>query len=163
MITYILLVEDDTATRMTIGRLLEQAGYCVTTAPDGEIAIQLIETHHFDVVLTDINLRYVDGFEVLRAAHQQERPASVVFISGNGRLDSVINAMRAGAIDYLIKPCKPADLLERIHIAARLHASKLVRIDAVRSIMRMAQQLRQEGFYNENLISNEMYMVAEQQ
>src|SRR3954451_24809190 len=81
----ILIVEDHTPTRMAMGRLIRQAGAEVTTARDGEEALGYLLTQHFDVLLTDLRMPKMDGFELLNHCNtlpESHRPTRVIAISG---------------------------------------------------------------------------------
>lgn len=110
----ILIVEDDTTTRVMLSRWLEHSGYHVTEAPDGETAFDLLEKGAFDVIVTDIVLGTIDGIEVLYTARLQPYQPEVILLTGYGSLDTCIAAVRAGAYDYLQKPCDEEELLRRI-------------------------------------------------
>jgi DNA-binding NtrC family response regulator len=101
----ILLVEDDPAARLALSRMLESVGYQVATAPDGSTAITMLSETSFDVVVSDMRLPDIDGVEVLQVATSLPFPPSVVLLTGYGTLDTAIAALRAGASDYLLKPC----------------------------------------------------------
>ncbi len=112
----ILLVEDDYAARVSWQQILEDAGYCVTSVSDGESACRLLQSDNqaYDVVLTDLALRATDGIEVLRSARDCADPPEVVLLTGRGTLETALAALRAGVYDYLLKPCKPGELLRAI-------------------------------------------------
>ncbi len=110
----ILIVEDDTTTRVMLARWLEHSGYHVTEAPDGETAFDLLEKEAFDIIVTDIVLGTIDGIEVLYTARLQPYQPEVILLTGYGSLDTCIAAVRAGAYDYLQKPCDEEELLRRI-------------------------------------------------
>lgn len=113
----ILLVEDDHAALMSLRRILESAGYHVTTVADGETACQHLEEIGggvYDVVLTDLRMNDVNGLDVLRTARRLPDPPEVVLLTGYGTLGTAIEALRAGVYDYLLKPCKPDELLRSI-------------------------------------------------
>src|SRR5215475_2679097 len=81
----ILIVEDHTPTRMAMSRLIRQAGADVTTARDGEEALGYLLTQHFDVLLTDLRMPKMDGFELLNQCNTlpaSHRPGRVIAISG---------------------------------------------------------------------------------
>lgn len=118
----ILLVEDDSTARMLLSEVLQGAGYTVTTAPDGETALVLLEQHTFDVVLTDIRMHDIDGIQVLQTAKQQRIPPAVILLTGFGSLETAVAALRSGAQDYLLKPADPDNLL--VHVAKALEQRK---------------------------------------
>lgn len=119
----LLLVEDDEAARISLSRVLSRVGYQIEMAPDGEQALAMLAApaggQQFDVVLTDLLLHEVDGVQVLKFARQLPDPPEVVMLTGYGTLHTAIEALRAGAFDYLLKPCKPEDLLRCIGEAFR--------------------------------------------
>lgn len=144
MTAAILLVEDDPTARMLLADGLSEAGYQVTQAPSGEVALSLLEQQHFDVVVTDINMRRVDGLQVLAAARRQPLQPAVIMLTGYGSLETSIAALRGGAHDYLLKPCTPPDLLRSVAGALRRRASSQRHAEAVRSIAQGLAQLREE-------------------
>lgn len=147
MTTRILVVEDDAMTRMSMVAILEAAGYHVTAAADGEHAIALLqqamaEEWMYAVVITDIWMGTIDGIEVLYAARRNMTPPEVIILTGYGTMDTSIAALRAGAYDYLIKPCNPDDLLDYVAGAVKRHASETLRDDAMRVINQAVGQLQ---------------------
>lgn len=145
MTAAILLVEDDPTARMLLADGLGEAGYQVTQAASGEAALSLLEQQQFDVVVTDINMRRVDGLQVLAAARRQPGQPAVIMLTGYGSLETSIAALRGGAHDYLLKPCTPPDLLRSVAGALRRRAALLRHAEAVRSIAHGLAQLREEG------------------
>jgi DNA-binding response OmpR family regulator len=85
-------------------------------------------------VLTDIRMHTVDGIEVMHAARSGPRPPEVIILTGFGTMDTSIAALRAGAYDYLTKPCKPNDLLTYVAGAYEHWHNELRRDDAIRTI-----------------------------
>ncbi len=120
----ILVVEDDSKMRKALSYWLEHAGYCVTQAPDGKVAISLLEQGMFDVVLTDIIMGSIDGIEVLQVAKKQPYHPTVILLTGHGSLETSIEAIRAGAYDYLLKPCDEDELLRCVEKAVQRHDSE---------------------------------------
>jgi DNA-binding response OmpR family regulator len=121
MSIHILLVEDDRNTRRALAYQLQYAGYRVTQAPDGITALDLMEQEVFDVVLTDIVLGDIDGIEVLHTARVQSYHPAVVLLTGHATIETSLAALREGAVDYLMKPCTPDQLLAAMDKAARRH------------------------------------------
>ncbi len=141
MNTYLLLVDDDPQTRTLFGRFLENHGYTVTTTADGDEAIGLLDSYAFDLVVTDMQLgSATSGLEVLRAARNQERAPAVIVITGDHALETAIVALRNGAHDYLLKPCQPDELLERLQAAEERRSAELVQLDAIRTIVEIASR-----------------------
>jgi DNA-binding response OmpR family regulator len=130
----ILLVEDDHMTRQLLASVLEDAGHVVTPAADGAVALRLLEEQRFDVVVTDIRMREIDGVEVLNAARGLSAPPEVILLTGYGSLETAVAALRAGAFNYLIKPCVSTELIECVERAAQRHASHRRRVEAMRII-----------------------------
>jgi CheY-like chemotaxis protein len=99
----ILIVEDHTPTRMAMSRLIRQAGADVTTARDGEEGLGYLLTQHFDVLLTDLRMPRMDGFELLAHCHtlpQSHRPTRVIAISG----EYEAGALHGQPVQFLPKP-----------------------------------------------------------
>ncbi len=124
MTAHILVVEDDKATRTAIVSQLQYTGYHVTQASDGETALTLLETHLFDVVITDIIMYQVDGIAILQTARMQAYHPEVILLTGYGSLDTAMIALRQGAFDYLQKPCPTDQLLACVQSAIHRHASQ---------------------------------------
>jgi len=101
---HVLVVDDEPSIRETLGGILEDEGYRVALAADGESALALLRTHSFDVVLLDIWLPQMDGLAVLEKIQEREDPPEVVMISGHGTVESAVRATKLGAHDFLEKP-----------------------------------------------------------
>ena len=120
----ILLVEDDTALRAVVAGAVRGAGYAVTEAPDGEAAVRALGVGRFDLVLLDLGLPFVDGWEVLRGLEGKRVP-SVVVISARGEEGAKVRALDMGADDYLAKPFGTPELLSRVRaVLRRAHPSQ---------------------------------------
>ena len=99
----VLIVEDHTPTRMAMSRLIRQAGAEVTTARDGEEGLGYLLTQHFDVLLTDLRMPRMDGFELLTHCNtlpESHRPARVIAISG----EYEASALHGQPVQFLPKP-----------------------------------------------------------
>ena len=106
MSTRLLVVEDDVEMLELLRRHFESERYAVTAAAGGRAALAHLETEEFDVVLTDLVMAEADGLEVLRATQTHEPPPRVVLMTAFASLETAIQAIRAGAYDYLTKPFK---------------------------------------------------------
>jgi two-component system response regulator HydG len=107
----ILLVEDDESLRLTQSMYLEREGFLVTAVGRGEEALGRIATDLYQAVVTDLRLDEVDGLKVLAAAKERSPETEVILITGFGSVDTAVEAMKAGAYDYLTKPVDPDDLV----------------------------------------------------
>lgn len=114
----ILIVEDDPALRNSIRSVLERNGHNVRTAGDGAAGARELETDGFDVLLLDIGLPFVDGWEILRS-HEGKRLPSVIVISARGEERDKVRALDMGADDYLAKPFGADELLARVRAVLR--------------------------------------------
>ena len=92
-------------------RLLGREDYPCLTATDGERALALLESERPEIVLTDLKMPGVDGMQVLARAREIDPDAVVIMITGHGTVESAVEAMRAGAFDYLLKPLPSNDVL----------------------------------------------------
>jgi two-component system OmpR family response regulator len=128
----ILLVEDDQTTRQILASVLDDAGYQVTPAADGKVALQLLQEQRFEVVVTDIRMREVDGVAVLNAARLLPAPPEVILLTGYGSLETALAALRAGAFNYLLKPCVSTELIACVHDAVQRGRSNQRRAEAMR-------------------------------
>jgi two-component system, NtrC family, sensor kinase len=122
----ILVVDDNAANRNVLCRRLERQGYAVEEASNGEMALDRIGSEHFDLVLLDILMPLMDGFEVLARMRKDRRtrPVPVIVVSALDEIDSVVRAIEMGAEDYLFKPFDP--VLLRARIGALLERKRLV-------------------------------------
>ena len=113
--TYQVLVVDDERTfRYFLSLHLKDAGYEVTEAERGQVAIHFIDSKRFDVALIDLRLPDIGGLEVLRHLRQVSPQTRVIILTGYATLDSAIEALRQGAHDYLTKPFNTSELLTRL-------------------------------------------------
>jgi DNA-binding NtrC family response regulator len=100
----ILIAEDDEMVRDVIEKLLTEEGYSVVIANDGLEAVKMLRMENICLVLTDLRMPGADGMEVLRTAVQVNPKTSVVILTAYGTLDTALEAMKAGAYDYIVKP-----------------------------------------------------------
>src|SRR5919202_1852954 len=138
----ILVVDDEPAEREGLARLVGQWGYEVETASSGEEALNLVETQHPAVVLTDLVLPEMDGLTLLQKLKETGRPPIVLLVTGHGTVDTAVEAMRQGAFDYLTKPVD----------AQRLQAllEKSIEQESLsREVNFLRHQLRQKGSFGQ--------------
>ena len=121
---YILIVEDEEKYRQILRIMLSLKGHRVDEAADGKEALQKIQEENYDLIISDIRMPGLDGMELLARVKELEPPVPVVFITAYATVDSAVEAMRAGAVDYIPKPFEE----ERIHLTVEraLGISRLI-------------------------------------
>jgi len=114
--TTILLIEDNASMRRNIAQILEIEGYSVQTAPDGIAGIQLLREQRPDLVICDIMMPGMGGYEVLAQVRADVAIASLpfIFLTAKGEMPDLRLGMSLGADDYLAKPVSSADLLKAV-------------------------------------------------
>jgi len=120
----VLLVEDDEKSRELVARRLAWAGYRLLLAADGTDALRQVAEHRPDLVLLDIMLPGISGFQVLREVRRHFSPVAlpVIMMTGRSSKDDVRRALKAGANDYVTKPFEFAVVLARIELQCKLAA-----------------------------------------
>lgn len=123
----VLLVDDDPFILEGIGEELENRGYRVTRADSGDLAIQILQRSSFDLIITDLVMERTDGIQVLKRSKEIDATVMVIVLTGFGDMLSAIEALRAQADDYLLKPCESAEVffrvercIEKLELARRL-------------------------------------------
>lgn len=107
---HILIVDDEEDFRELLAEIISRSGYIVHTAADGLEAINLCQTIDFDVALIDFLMPKMNGLQLLRELKQIDRDIAVIFITGQGSIESAVNAMKEGAYDYITKPIQFEEL-----------------------------------------------------
>lgn len=108
----VLIVEDDRALREALCDTLELAGFTTQQADSGEAALRLLNQQMVNMVVTDVNMGGMSGHELLAQLQQAHPSLPVLLITAYGDVSSAVSAMRNGAVDYLVKPFKPQELVE---------------------------------------------------
>jgi signal transduction histidine kinase len=124
----ILVVDDEDTVVVTVSGVLELDGYELTSTTSAAEALNLLQSEHFDVVLTDLRMDDVEGTDLLKAVADQDGETTAIVLTGYASLDSAIRVLRQGAYDYLLKPCDVLELratvaraVERSRLANQLH------------------------------------------
>jgi two-component system copper resistance phosphate regulon response regulator CusR len=115
----LLLVEDAERLRATLARGLRGTGFTVDVAGDGVVATGYLGAYAYDFMVLDLGLPRLDGFGVLRALPRNGERPRVLVLSARDRVSDRIDALNAGADDYLVKPFSFDELLARLHALAR--------------------------------------------
>jgi DNA-binding NtrC family response regulator len=110
----ILVADDEPGIRTSLAEVLRDAGYRVETAADGAAALAALEANDFSAVVTDLRMPGADGLTVLQRARQVSPQTIVILMTAHASIDTAIEALRQGAIDYVLKPVIFDDLLGKI-------------------------------------------------
>ena len=115
----VLLVEDDANTAQSIELILKSEGYIVDTTDLGEDGLEIGKLYDYDIIILDLMLPDIDGYEVLRRLRSSRVNTPILILSGLSELDNKIKGLGFGADDYLTKPFDRRELLARIQAIVR--------------------------------------------
>jgi DNA-binding response OmpR family regulator len=120
----VLVVEDEPTIAEIVARYLERAGYATRTAGDGPSALAAAFEARPDLVVLDVMLPGLDGLEVMRRLHEEDRGIPVILLTARGEEADRVTGLRAGADDYVVKPFSPAELVARVDAVLRRAAGE---------------------------------------
>ena len=127
---HILLIEDESALRLTLGDRLKKEGYAVDHAVDGLAGLEKATASHFDLIVLDIMLPELDGFAVCKRLRSRGVTAPVLMLTARSRTQEKVTGLGIGADDYVTKPFRMAELLARINaLLRRVPAARDARSD----------------------------------
>ncbi|HNX80199.1 MAG TPA: sigma-54 dependent transcriptional regulator, partial [Prolixibacteraceae bacterium] len=115
----ILIVDDEESVRDSLYNWFLEDGYHVECAEDAKIALSLLESKDFDIILADIKMPGMDGLEMLRRIKALRKEAIVIMMTAFATVDTAVQALKDGAFDYVTKPFDPDDLSHLIRNASR--------------------------------------------
>lgn len=143
MIAKILVVDDDRVILELASIILRSVGYSVRTASDGIHVLQLLDEEPCDLVLLDFMMPGKDGLEVLQEIKENFPDIAVIIFTGMGSENIAVSAMKAGAADYIIKPFRNHDLLERTAAVLRSRRLELHNRELLAERERHLQEIEQ--------------------
>jgi DNA-binding response OmpR family regulator len=115
----IIIAEDETRIADFIQKGLRAHGFTTTTATDGRTALDLAQTGDFDLLLLDVGLPGMNGFEVLAELRRRKSRLPVIVLTARGGIDDTVSGLEGGADDYMTKPFRFEELLARIRLRLR--------------------------------------------
>jgi DNA-binding response OmpR family regulator len=148
--THVLVVDDEATTRKAVTRALELSGYEAEGAASGEHALSLLDTKPYDLMLLDLRMPGMDGVEVLNRVQSTHPELLVIVFTAHATVESAIEAVRAGAVDYLLKPCSIRDIQAAVSRALeqrreRLRRRHLIQVMAEALAALQAEDARDRG------------------
>ncbi len=146
----LLIIDDNKVMRLLLARGLEQQGHSVTMAESGRRGLELLRTEHFDIVLLDIEMPEMNGYQVLEAIRSERvlREIPVIITSSLDEIDGVARCISMGAEDYLFKPLNPILLRARINSSLEKKRLRDERRELIRKFAasEVADDLLDKGF-----------------
>lgn len=127
----VMLIDDDKSVHTLMKHLMEDAGYTYCAAYNGEDGLKMLAAEHPDLLLLDVMMPGMNGFDVCRKIREQGRRIPIVFLSAKGDIVDKSVGFKAGGDDYVVKPFSPDELLLRIEAHLRRHKSDLAFAKAV--------------------------------
>ncbi len=106
----ILVVDDEEGLRDALSKIFEDEGYTVCCAEDGEQALEMLQRTHIDLILTDMRMPGMSGIDLLKKVREVHENLGVIILTGYGEIESYIEAMSFGAMEYVSKPFKVNEL-----------------------------------------------------
>ena len=110
----ILIIDDDPHFLRILQRILSEAGYQPTTCPNSREALGLVRSGKFNLIICDLRMPECDGLDVLRAIREGGNAVPVIILTAYGEVESYLDAMNAGAAEYLNKPVMSEDLIDAV-------------------------------------------------
>ena len=127
----VMLIDDDKGVHVLMRRIIEDAGYRYCAAYDGESGLKMLASEHPDLLLLDVMMPGMNGFDVCTKIREQGRRIPIIFLSAKGDIVDKSIGFKAGGDDYVVKPFSTDELLLRIEAHLRRHKSDLAFAKAV--------------------------------
>ncbi|MEE8391072.1 MAG: response regulator transcription factor [Anaerolineae bacterium] len=140
----ILVVDDDPAVLCFLEDLLTDDGYQVVAVENGEAALAQIGACEFDLAMIDLKMEGMEGIEVLTELRQRAPDTSTIILTAHGSLGTAVEALRQGAHDYLLKPCKPDEIRERVQSALDARQRGRRQRDLIADLHRLSSSFLQD-------------------
>ncbi len=147
----VLIVEDHDQLREQLGRFYQQEGYRVSTAASGEEALDKLAQEKFAIVVSDVKMPGIDGFQLARHIREKSSDTDIILITAFGNIKQAVEAMKLGASDYITKPFQPE--------AIRLVSAKLIERRRLLEEVRELRERVQDEHKFENILSKSPKML----
>ena len=142
-VTNVLVTDDEVATLKTLSAVLEDMGYGVATAVNGQEALALIRRHPFNIIIADIKLPDISGLEILETAKELNPETAVIMITGHASIETAVEAINEGAYAYILKPVAMTELETIINNALREQRLLIENRELVESLQQSNKRLEE--------------------
>jgi signal transduction histidine kinase len=159
----LLIVDDESAHVRALCDILEQEGYVTRGFTSGVEAVKALREEPFDLLLTDLMMPQIDGITLLRACREIDRDLACIVMTGHGTIATAVDALKAGALDYILKPFKVNNILPALARALAMRRLQLENFqlrEAV-SIYELAQAITQ-GLEHDEIVERTLAAAARQ-
>lgn len=144
----VLIIDDDKDNRRLVSRLLQHEGCLVQEAHSGMDGVQMLSEFKPDLVILDINMEGLNGFQTLKIIRKREEFISVIFLTSKRDTEDVIRGLESGALDYICKPFNPLELIARVKCQLKFKESQDELREANRKLLSLVDIDDLTGLYN---------------
>lgn len=144
-----LIIDDELELRESLKSILTQEGFEVSVASDGFSGLQMIKSEKIPVVLCDITMPDLDGLQVLEKLREMGLPCALIFLTAHSDSERILQALRLGALDYLVKPFNPQALAKKLEVWKEIgkrmqsvSSNEASQADALKFNLRMIELLK---------------------
>ena len=159
-VTNILVTDDEPATLETLSAALEDMGYKITTAVNGQEALTLIRRQPFNIVIADIKLPDISGLEILETTKELYPEAAVIMITGHASIETAVDAINEGAYAYILKPVAMNELENIINNALREQRLLIENRELVESLQQSNKRLAEANLALEQVSQTKSDFMA---
>jgi len=153
----ILVVDDEAGIRAELEEALQEAGFATQGAADGRAGVELAQQQAFDLCLSDIRMPSLSGIELLRQLAAASPETMVMLMTAHGELDTAVEALRLGAVDYLLKPFRHEELIAKVQRLAQHRALVLEN----RNLRRTADADSERVVVGESAAMRQVFMTVD--
>jgi len=139
----IMLVDDEERFLTTTQKILAKKGYDVFTATGGTEALEKLERQNIHVVILDVKMPGMDGIATLKEIRKRFPLVEVIMLTGHATVETAVDGMKSGAVDYIMKPCDIDDLLQKAEEAfeKRQRLEEKIRMAQARTYMKSPREI----------------------
>ena len=158
MNTSVMIVDDEQEIRDSLSEVLTDEGFLAYTAENGAVALEMLSEQHYDIIISDIKMPEMDGVTLLQRVKEQAPDTFVILITSYGSTETAVEAMRHGAIDYILKPIDFDELILRIK-NIELHKDLIREVSFLRG--EISAKYNYEHIIGESVAMKSMYRLID--